>query len=682
TISATYANITKSISIDTVATNLERIIIAPGTTSLTTGATLALRATAIFSDNTSTDITNLGRWTSDNLAVLSVSNGGDKQGIVSAIDEGNATIQISYLDVSSQIGLSVSPATLRSISISPQNISLPGNTELDLTATGIYSDGQSRDITQAVLWSSDAPEIASISNTVGKSGNLRAVTTGTTTISASLADLSSSILIEVTDDTIKGLNILFTGESNLAANSQRLLSAIGNYASGATQDLTQQVKWQTSNSEICTISSAATAETAGILTTLASGLCVATASFGEVSSTVLLTVSTAKLEAITLSPTEISLAKGNQQALTVIGQYSDASTQDLTGQVSWQYSSNVSIDKNGILKALSAGNSTIQASLQGFSDEINVEISSASLENIRISPDPLVINEGTSAQLQATGFYSDDSSQDITHTVTWESTDERVASVSNATDYAGRIDALSTGNTSISAKLDGVLATLNATVELNPTAPKSLALSATPYVIRNNGTDQSTISINVLATDNSTLVADGTRINLSIINGSATLDKNFATINAGKAEFSLTSTTKALITIKATVEGTDISNYVSVYSTDNFAEIIAKGVLLQAKVIDDIIQPGSIFGLAIANYANRSFNLNAFKLGTENNLIYSTTAPEDLNNNVLGAGQYILRGWVTEQERENSFWVAYFLQDPVTGVEFNVGIVFTLPSNN
>lgn len=679
TITASYRNINSTINMTVTAITLNKIVIQSAETSMAAGTSLQLVATAFYSDDSSSNVSTLANWSSDNASILSVSNLGNK-GFISALSPGETTIRAEYLGIASELSINISDATLTSINISPQNINLINNTYLGLTATGIYSNNTYQDITREVLWASNQADIVFVSNAQSTQGNAYALSTGEAIITATLNNLSANVSINVSDDTIDGITILFDGESTMALGSQKTITAIGNYSSGASQDLSQQATWQSSDTSICTISTAE--DNSGVLVGHSAGLCTITASFNGINSTVFFTISEASLQSISISPSSIVIAKGTQQQLTATGTYSDASTQDLTNQVSWQTASTaINISSSGLITGQTVGSATVQANLLTLNDSVDITISAETLQSITISPDTLTINKGADQQLTATGVYTDSSTQDITQAVLWESSDTLIATVSNDQSQAGLVSALSTGNLSITAKMDGVTSSSSITVESNPTAPISLSLSASPFVILNDGNDTSTISVKVLATDSTQTVPDGTKVNLSILNGSATLDKTSIVTNAGEASFSLTSKSKAVITIQATVENTEITNYVSIYSTDNFSEVIGRGVLLSANVINNVVQPGSIFGLAIINYANRSFTLNSFQLGTQSELIYGTATFEELSNNVFQPGNALLRGWETETDRENSFRAFYTLTDTSTATDFVVGVIFNLPEN-
>ncbi|MBE8297575.1 Ig-like domain-containing protein, partial [Leptospira borgpetersenii serovar Ballum] len=85
------------------------------------------------------------------------------------------------------------------------------------------------------------------------------------------------------------------------------------------------------------------------------------------------TVTSAGVNSIQISPADISVAKGNTKVYTAIGVYSDFSTLDVTSQVTWT-SSSVSVatisnasGREGFATTVGTGTSTITATLGGIS---------------------------------------------------------------------------------------------------------------------------------------------------------------------------------------------------------------------------------------------------------------------------------------------------------------------------
>src|SRR5205823_11038653 len=77
-------------------------------------------------------------------------------GLVVGVRAGTTTITATDASgVSQSVLLTVTPALLASIAITPADASVPLDTTKQLTATGTYTDGSTLDITQSVSWASD-----------------------------------------------------------------------------------------------------------------------------------------------------------------------------------------------------------------------------------------------------------------------------------------------------------------------------------------------------------------------------------------------------------------------------------------------------------------------------------------------------------------------------------------------
>jgi len=76
------------------------------------------------------------------------------------------------------------PVTLTSIAVTPANAIVALGTNQAFTATGMYSDGSTKDLTATVAWSSSATSVAVINNSPGRVGVANPRATGTTTITA------------------------------------------------------------------------------------------------------------------------------------------------------------------------------------------------------------------------------------------------------------------------------------------------------------------------------------------------------------------------------------------------------------------------------------------------------------------------------------------------------------------
>src|SRR5687768_9166708 len=66
-------------------------------------------------------------------------------------------------DSAAPAGSPLPPPTLQSIAVTPSNPSLKLGATQQLTATGTYSDGTTRDLTASVTWNSATPGVVAVS---------------------------------------------------------------------------------------------------------------------------------------------------------------------------------------------------------------------------------------------------------------------------------------------------------------------------------------------------------------------------------------------------------------------------------------------------------------------------------------------------------------------------------------
>src|SRR6266478_3877305 len=133
------------------------------------------------------------------------------------------------------------------------------------------------------------------------------------------------------------------------------------------------------------------------------------------------------LVAIGVTPANPSIAKGASQQFTATGTYSDASTQNLTSTVTWSSSNTAiaTINSAGLASGVGTGSSTIQAASGSVAGSTTLTVT-AVLSSITVTPTNPSIAKGTMQPFIATGTYSDGSTQNLTSTVTWRSSNTSV----------------------------------------------------------------------------------------------------------------------------------------------------------------------------------------------------------------------------------------------------------------
>ncbi len=113
----------------------------------------------------------------------------------------------------------------------------------------------------------------------------------------------------------------------------------------------------------------ATISAGGLATGVAAGSSVITATLGSVNGTTTLTVTTATLQSIAVTPASPTLAGGATQQLAATGTYADGSTANITALVTWTSGapSIATVSASGLLTGVGSGTAVITATSGGIS---------------------------------------------------------------------------------------------------------------------------------------------------------------------------------------------------------------------------------------------------------------------------------------------------------------------------
>ena len=189
---------------------------------------------------------------------------------------------------------SLALAGLASIAISPSNPPVTLGTTLDLTAVGYNSGGEflnnSNSPLQSVIWTSSSPSVATVSNAAGSAGIVNALSSGTSTITATLGTVTASTEVTVTAPLVS-ITISPSNPTLSVTSPQTLqLTATGTYADGSTGDLTLSANWSSSNSSVATL--VAVPGSPAFVLPVSNGSTNITATLGGISGSTTLTVNT------------------------------------------------------------------------------------------------------------------------------------------------------------------------------------------------------------------------------------------------------------------------------------------------------------------------------------------------------------------------------------------------------
>ena len=215
-----------------------------------------------------------------------------------------------------------------SIAVSPTDISLAAGATAQLTALGSIGHGShpasTQNVTSTATWASSVPAVA----TVSSAGLVTGVGAGTTTITASMTGFGGLITSNTVSVTVTGnsggggtgsivltsLSIIPNSQAVAAPGQTGQFIAIGTLSTGATVDISTQVKWSSSSASVARISNT------GLATGLSQGTTTITAIATNPDSTVVTGTATFTVTGGTSEPfTALAISPGSE-SLSATGQ--------------------------------------------------------------------------------------------------------------------------------------------------------------------------------------------------------------------------------------------------------------------------------------------------------------------------------------------------------------------------
>ncbi|MBI3090624.1 MAG: Ig-like domain-containing protein [Candidatus Tectomicrobia bacterium] len=289
----------------TGAVQIGRLVVTPSTFTLrSVGATVQLSAVLVQASGRA-DVSSSATWNSSNRSVAVVSSSGR----VSAVGSGAAVISASAQGVSSSATITVTLGPQpRSLQVTPQTSTISTlDGTVQLSALGTFADGSTRDLTRSVAWRSSNDSVAVVSG----SGSVRARGDGTAAVTATSEGVSAAAVITVAS----GAGVLTVSVapatptlSQVGATTQ--LTATSVSAAGATQDVTSTASWSSSAENVATVSPR------GLVTAVAAGSAVITASVNGAQGSASVTVRSLDL---LVTPSEVTIGTSRSRTLTALG---------------------------------------------------------------------------------------------------------------------------------------------------------------------------------------------------------------------------------------------------------------------------------------------------------------------------------------------------------------------------
>jgi uncharacterized protein YjdB len=364
TMTATYSTFTATVTLTVTAPTPMSLTVTPPTATMSVSQTQAFVSTVIYSDNTTAVVTGSSTWSSSDATVVAISApagaggfGGGAGATATALGVGTATITATYGTLTGTATVKVTDPPLSYVQVTPTNPNIPAQGTAQFTATAVFADNSTRNVTSLATWASATSSVAVIANSGATIGRATGLSAGSSTITATYQGMSGSSVLTVAQGitsitvtpavktTVPGIPVAFTATAILSNNAT---FALGGLAT-----------WISSDPTIATVTGA------GIATPVKAGKVTVTASYLGIAGTATLTVSSATLSSITIAPNPVSVVLGGSVQLAATGLFSDSSTVDLTNVATWTSSANATATvsdaagSRGLLTALGSGSATV-----------------------------------------------------------------------------------------------------------------------------------------------------------------------------------------------------------------------------------------------------------------------------------------------------------------------------------
>lgn len=565
-------------------------------TTIVKGATDKLTATLVPADANGT-IT----WSTSDSSVATVSS----DGTVTAVKNGTATVTAKCGDLSAQTKVTViNPLKAITITGTTHSIKKGQTTQLGLT----YDPADTTD-SVAATWTSSNTSVA----TVSKTGLVTALKDGSTTIKATVGNVSSTYDIAVKEVKLTGIKM---EEKALIHKGDTKALTVEYTPADTTDDKT--VAWSSSDSTVASV------DNNGIVTAVKPGSAVITAKVGNYQATCAVTVD-APLKEIVPEKAIIDMVKKQTANIAYLVVPADTTdSKDVTYTSSDETVATVNSD--GKVTAKKAGQATVTITgANGIKATVTVNVSEIPVNEVVLSAQDEIIEAGAKKAITAT--LKPENNTDDNQGVTWTTSDEKIAKVivDNEDSHKATIEGVAAGSAVITAT-----AANGTKAECTVKVPKHITSITLPGAVELTRGTSTTLNVTITPadTDDDTTVtwksSDSDVVKVDEKTGMV------YAVKAGKAD--VTATTKAVD--NATAKPFTATTTVTVKENNMTDEI---GKKLAFDEFDDLL-------IGQKDNANNYFNLS--DLIKENNITDNinvefassdkTVATIDNDGNVFG----------------------------------------------
>jgi len=235
------------------------------------------------------------------------------------------------------------------------------------------------------------------------------------------------------------------GSQTLAAGSQQQFKATGTYSDHSSKDLTSNVTWKSSAASVASVNNS------GLVKILGAGQTTISATLKSIDGSTGLTA-TDNLVSITVKASGSNVNVGSSLQLTAMGTFQDGKPATPLANVTWTSSdlSKATITNTGLVSGLHGGQIMVTAKSGSISGDAQFSVT-ALLQTIALSPIGAAVLVGGHQQFSAIGAFNDGTTQDLTTSASWNSSDQTKVAI-----VKGLADGVAVGAANLTVSQNGV----------------------------------------------------------------------------------------------------------------------------------------------------------------------------------------------------------------------------------
>lgn len=416
------------------------------------------------------DVSSQVEWSIENERIAVISNAVFNKGQLLSLTEGLSQVQaeISFAgqSLNASSNLEVVPITLKKIDVSPSDISVVKGTSGTYSALGTYNNGDKRDISGSVLWSSSNSTVVTIETSGVNAGKAYAVVPGASTIRASLSGIVGLASANVTSPELDRIAVTPTS-STLALGQSQPFQATAFFKDGSAHNVTKQAIWTSSNVSLATLNNRVHGRvdtlndypTASLPETI-----YITATWQTKSDSSPLNVTIAAPNNLSIVPRDTTMPLRSDSQYQAILEYTNQQSIDVTETATWS-SSTLSVasisngpGNRGRVHSATAGSTTISAEYNDGStslqDQLPLTILDGYVTFITPSCSPSTTNIGSIVTCSCSANLSNGNSYDCTRFANYTPQPSGILMFKRSEGSRHIADVINNGNTNVFIKFN------------------------------------------------------------------------------------------------------------------------------------------------------------------------------------------------------------------------------------